>query len=238
MTEFAIAFHRIAAHPGSNTVFSPLSVAYAFAMLRAGARGKTAEQLDETFGLPKDVHAALAELTEELVTTRTPPSATKTRPKNPGRGDLNFVPEPPVLAIANGMFTLPGYPLLPEFRRTVTTDYRGEASEVDFRDTAAGARAINAWIDKHTAGRIPDMVTPDDVPPDAVIALANAVYFKGSWAHRLFDEGEMDFAVAGKPVAVPATGARDTRGYAAGDGWQAVELPYADSGSVEDPRQK
>ncbi len=223
MTQFAIDFHRVAAQPGKNTVFSPLSIAYAFAMLRAGARGATADQLDATFGLPSDVHAALAELRAKFVTGETPPVK-----KDPPKGERP-PPESDILTIANGLFTLPGYELLPDFRRTVTTEYRGEASEVNFRDTTAAARIVNAWIDKHTAGRIPDMVTPDQIPSDAVIALANAVYFRGSWEQRLGEMGDLDFAVGGKPVNIPAMGSNYTYGYASGDGWHAVELPYFDS---------
>jgi serine protease inhibitor len=61
--------------------------------------------------------------------------------------------------------------------------------------------------------------------------LANAVYFKGDWVTR-FDEARPAPFTRADGSAVQA----DTMhviapdlGYAEGDGWQAVELPYADS---------
>ena len=37
---------------GQNSVISPVSIVYAFAMARAGAAGGTAEQLDRVLGFP------------------------------------------------------------------------------------------------------------------------------------------------------------------------------------------
>jgi serine protease inhibitor len=49
----------VSAEPASNTVISPLSIAGAFAMARVGARGETADQIDDVLCLPTDgVHAA------------------------------------------------------------------------------------------------------------------------------------------------------------------------------------
>src|SRR5581483_4508471 len=58
LNDFATRFYAAAATPGQNFVFSPLSIGYAFAMLRAGAKGGTAAQLDKVFGFPADVAAA------------------------------------------------------------------------------------------------------------------------------------------------------------------------------------
>src|SRR5262249_42435765 len=49
---FADQFRRAVLQPGYNRVFSPLSIGYAFAMLRAAAGGNTATQLDQGFGFP------------------------------------------------------------------------------------------------------------------------------------------------------------------------------------------
>jgi Serpin (serine protease inhibitor) len=47
MKAFGYDLFRASAEPTGNFVISPLSVAYAFAMARAGARGDTADQIDE-----------------------------------------------------------------------------------------------------------------------------------------------------------------------------------------------
>src|SRR5882757_3054412 len=52
MTDAAYRLLRTDANAAVNWIGSPLSLACAFAMARVGARGSTAEQLDEFFGFP------------------------------------------------------------------------------------------------------------------------------------------------------------------------------------------
>src|SRR5205823_2694949 len=70
---FAAAFWKAAAQPGQNLVFSPLSIGYAFAMLRAGAKAATAAQIDKAFGFPTGVAEAFNALTKGLITSTAPP---------------------------------------------------------------------------------------------------------------------------------------------------------------------
>ncbi len=82
MTAFGYDFYRVSADPVSNTVISPLSIAGAFAMARVGARGETADQIDDVLYFPTDgVHAAFSAITRELVTAAGPPSPR--RPRRP-----------------------------------------------------------------------------------------------------------------------------------------------------------
>jgi serpin B len=52
ITEFGYRLSRQTALPSKNWVASPLSIAYAFAMARAGASGETAAEIDRVFGFP------------------------------------------------------------------------------------------------------------------------------------------------------------------------------------------
>src|SRR5262249_57231414 len=102
---FADQFRTVALQPGRNAVFSPLSIGYAFAMLRAAAAGQTAAQLDRLFGFPATgVHQAYKSLTGQIVTVGGPPP-----PATPGATrDPDKPPAPPVGAIANGRFLRSG----------------------------------------------------------------------------------------------------------------------------------
>src|SRR5262249_56136356 len=84
---FADRLRAVALPPGNNGVFSPLSIGYAFAMLRAAAGGDTAVQLDQVFGFPAGggVHEAYNVLSRQLVTTDGPPPVTEpaTAPEDP-----------------------------------------------------------------------------------------------------------------------------------------------------------
>jgi serpin B len=221
---FAANFYRQAAQPGQNFVFSPLSVGYAFAMLRAGAGGNTAAQLDHAFGFPPGVDAAFQALTAGLVTTTAPPVASG-GPSAP-RPTLEADPPPsrPVLTIANAMFAQQGYPLQPGFVRTLKDRYGSRVLDTDFGKPTAALAAINNWADQHTAGRIPKIL--DHLDPATRLAILNAVYLKASWVRAFEQSGNADFAVAGAAVPVPMIREDSQFGYATGANWRSVTLPY------------
>ncbi|MDQ7904509.1 serpin family protein [Phytohabitans sp. ZYX-F-186] len=183
----------------TNWVCSPLSLAYAFAMLRAGAGGETAAEIDRVLGFPAaGPHEAFNAITRATATPHT--------------------------RVANGLFTQHGLPVGAAFLRSLATHYGSGVHPVDFaRD---GAEVINAWVDEATAGRIPRLF--DALSPTTRLVLANAIYLKAEWRHP-FAEAETThehFAAAGGPVRVPMMHLTADLAYAAGPGWQAVELPY------------
>ena len=182
----------------TNWVCSPLSLGYAFGMARAGAGGETAAEIDRVFGFPERTHEAFNAIARQAASDR--------------------------VRLANGMFTQHELPVGAPFLRTLAAQYGTGVHPVDFaRD---GAEVINAWVHEATAGRIPRLF--DALPPTTRLVLANAIHLKAEW--RLpFEEAETThehFAAAGGPVRVPMMHLTADLGYAAGPGWQAVELPY------------
>jgi len=225
ITAFGYDLYRVSAEPASNTVISPLSIAYAFAMARAGARGDTADQIDAVLRYPTDgVHAAFNAITRELVITagpppRTSPSATRT----PGES------EPPVVSIANGLFVQEGVRVEEEFLRILASQYGAGAQAVDFT-TPTAIEIIDAWVREQTADRIENLL--DQLDPETKVVLANAVYFKADWAlpFALGETTTESFTRAdGSTVRAPMMSQESKLRYATSDTWQAVELPYADS---------
>src|SRR5213076_339901 len=53
---------------------------------------------------------------------------------------------------------------------------------LDFRSPTA-APTINAWVSDRTRGKITSIVD-DPLPPDDIMYLINAIYFKGSWTQQ------------------------------------------------------
>lgn len=199
-----------------NVVVSPLSIGNAFGMAEVGARGETAAQLDKTFGFPATgQHEALNALLGRIATQAGPPAKTRLTKD-----------QPPVVAIANGLFVRQGYPLREDYLRVLASQYGAGARAVDFEGGKA-APVINDWVKEQTAGRIDKLF--DSIDPDIRLVLANAVYLKASWA-ATFDEhatSDEPFHRRQGDVRVPMMHDALTTRYAAGDGWQAVELPYA-----------
>jgi serine protease inhibitor len=226
LTKFGQDLYTVAASPTKNTVISPLSIAYAFGMARAGAGGLTASQLDQVFGFPAlGPHAAFNDLDRRIGTVGKPPPRQSTRatraPDKP--------PTPPVVAIANGLFVQNGMPVKDDFLRILAAQYGAGAQLVDFPSDQATDQ-INTWVRTQTAERIKKVF--DRLDPLTRLVLANAVYLKADWQFpfNMDPTSDAPFTRAdGTTVAVPMMHQRSSLHYASGQGWQAVELPYAAS---------
>jgi serine protease inhibitor len=228
MRNLSASLHRVSATVAENWTVSPLSLAVAFGMLRAGCRGSAAREVDKVFGFPAvtnpegSPHAALNALTAQLVTSRPVGTATSRTPS--GR----IAPDP-IIAIANGLFLDRTFApeVHREFLQTLGRQYGSSPTAVSFADPAAAA-AINAWVARETRDRIKRLF--DNLDPSTVLVLANAVYLKAAWLNQ-FD----DAATITAPFTDP-TGSQlaarmmrqqfESVPYAAGDGWQRVSLPY------------
>jgi serine protease inhibitor len=227
MTAFGYQLYKAKADPAANTVLSPMSIAYAFGMARAGARGVTADQLDRVFGFPAEgPHAALNVLSQKLATIDGPPP-----PSSRGTASKDNVraPASPLVAIANALFIENGFQVKEPFLHTLAAQYGAGVRTVDF-ESAAAKETIDAWVREQTADRIEQLF--DQIDPATLLVIANAVYFKGDWVTR-FDQAQTVQAPFtssdGNVVDAPMMHSVARYRYAAGPGWQAVELPYAHS---------
>jgi serine protease inhibitor len=203
LTAFGYEVSRRTADPSGNRVMSPLSVAYAFGMARAGAAGDTAAQLDRLFGFPADgTHEAFNALDRRLATDGGP------------------------LRVANALWAQPGLPLGEPFLRTLAAQYGTGVRTVDFGAPGA-TEAIDAWVREQTNGRIRKLF--DRLDPKTRAVLANAIYFKADWRSP-FRGGDQEGTFTrpdGSTVTAPMMNQLASLAYAEGPGWQAVELPYA-----------
>ncbi|MDQ3974427.1 MAG: serpin family protein [Actinomycetota bacterium] len=225
MTRFGHDLYQVIPALERNTVLSPLSIAYAFAMARAGARGETAEQIDAVLHLPDaGLHAAVNTLDQQIVTADAPPP----RPSPEATETADGPPEPPVVSIANGLFAQQGQPVEEAFLETLAAQYGVGVRTVDFTQPDAAKSTIDAWVRQQTAERIKQLFNSLD--PNTKLVLANAVYLKADWATPFAENPTKDapFTLAdGTTVQAPTMHRLDTMRYTTGDGWQAVELPYA-----------
>ncbi|MFF5250278.1 serpin family protein [Streptosporangium sp. NPDC000095] len=224
LTSFGHALFAATAKPGANTVLSPLSIGYAFGLARAGAAGDTAIELDAVFGFPSGgPHTSLNALTRQIVTTDAPPPL----PEPDAERDAQAgAPEPPVVGIANDLFTQEGLDVKPEFLRTLAAQYGTGVRQVDF--TGDATEVINAWAEERTAGRIRKVF--DDLPARTRLVIANAVYLRADWTVPFTDAPEEGAAFTRADGTTTRTTLMRKDGflpYAAGSGWQAVELRYA-----------
>jgi serpin B len=222
MTGFACDLYRAGATPSQNAVFSPLSIEVAFATTRAGARGRTAAEIDKVLHFPgRDLHEAFNAITRQVVTTDGPPPPRKATRK------AEQV-EPPVVSLANGLFAQRGFAIREAFLRTLASQYGTGVGTVDFTAGGEAARQIDAWVRRQTAGRIDKLFGQLD--PSTRLVLANALYLRADWEQPFTESSTTDATFTradGSTVQARMMQRAGQLGYAAGDGWQAVELPYA-----------
>ncbi len=216
--------HDRIAEPSTNTVISPFSIALAFGMARAGAAGDTADEIDAVLHFPPDVHEGLNALEQGIVSADGPPPL----PEPGATRDPDADPQPPVVAVANGLFVQEGVEVKRPFLEILAGQYGAGVQVVDFGAGTAKA-AIDAWVREQTAERIQKLF--DQLPPQTKVVLANAVYLKADWqvpfVKEPLQEGPFTRADGSAVSATMMRRVDEGMRYAEGDGWQAVEIPYA-----------
>lgn len=203
-----------------NVVASPGSLLIALAMLRTGATGKTAAEMDRTLGLPADHRdEAMSALLASL----------EAFDGDPGSVDEKNPPRQPVLHSANGLFVDKGVPTGEDYLHSLARYYGTGVYPVDFQDQAATEPAIDAWVDKNTGGRIKK--APAEYDRKNTLSVLNAVYFASAWKVPFdpADTSELPFTTeGGRQVSVPTMSGVQDVASVQGAGWQAVQLPYAE----------
>jgi len=203
---FAVDLHReLASEPG-NLFVSPASIAVAFAMTHAGAKGETAAEIARVFhftGTPaKDFAAALA------------------RWSNPRGIEL---------ALANRLFGERTVKFEAPFVEVTRADFAAPLELLDYKGGHAAARQhINAWVAERTRDKINDLLPPDGVDAATRLVLVNAIYFKAAWEEEFnnFTTKPAPFFAASGQKRAPLMTRTDLYRIAVGDGVKALELPY------------
>jgi serpin B len=107
---------------------------------------------------------------------------------------------------------------------------------LDFaRDSEAARLAINDWVAQRTNERIDELLPEGSIDDLTRAVLVNAIFFKANWQFP-FDSDLTDGApfhlLDGSTTDVQLMHGDMRLDYAAGDGWQAVELPYVGGASM------
>ncbi|CAN7201391.1 serpin family protein [Arthrobacter sp. LjRoot78] len=203
-----------------NVVSSPGSLLVALAMLRAGASGETAAEMDAVLKLPTEHRD---EAMNALLTSL------EKFDGDPGTVDEDNPPRKPVMHAANGLFVDKGVPTGKPFLDTLARHYGTGVYPVDFKNEGATKPAIDAWVNRNTGGRIKK--APAKYDPDNTFSLLNSLYFASAWRAPFDpnDTSDLPFTTAaGEEIEAAAMHNELEMKYAEGPGWQGVDLPYAD----------
>lgn len=210
MDAFAVDLHRRLAQPDANLVVSPSSIALAFGMLHAGARGRTAQELAAAFhwqGQPAALHAGFAELLSRWAA--------------PSEG-VDF-------SVANRLFGDQGVAFDRAYLELGTDVFGAPLESLDFRGDPEAARAhINAWVEAQTHERIRDLLPAGTIDARSRLVLVDAVYFKARWATPFLPHltRDADFTTPHGVERVAMMHRSGTMPVARHDGATIVELDY------------
>lgn len=196
-----------------NIFISPFSISTALSMTLNGADGNTRTEMLDALAQEGWNIDSLNEAYQTLIEV------------------LGHLDEEVQLEIANAIFSKEGFEVKAPFLNTMENAYNSEVQSLDFFDPGS-VDIINNWVDVKTHGLITSII--NEISPDAVMFLLNAIYFKGNWQQEfdpnLTSEGPFylenglqvlnDMMTFEGKITVP---------YYVNDDFQAIDLAYGDS---------
>lgn len=202
-------FQEVTKKDGNKNVFvSPTSIAIALSMTYNGANGETQQAMANALSLQG---MSLPELNQANNTLKT---------------SLENADPAVQMSIANSLWSKQGISFKPEFLQQNKQFYGAKVQELDFAKPES-VKVINNWVNENTKGKIDSIV--DQLKPDDVLFLINAIYFKGNWT-KPFDKEQTTkrpFNLAdGSQKQQPMMSQSGKYKYYENDLFQAVSLPY------------
>lgn len=210
-TQFAFDItKRVSAQEGKakNLFISPLSLHIVLGMLLNGANGQTAQEIQKTLKLDAQTLTEANQTYQNLMQ------------------NLPGVDPQVTLNLANSVWYRNTFTVEKGFQDLLKQSFQAEVAAQNFDDPAT-VNTINNWASQKTNGKIPKVI--DQIQPDNVMFLLNALYFKGDWKTQ-FDSGktiDMPFNLASggtTNVRMMRLNTNLKRGFRST--YTAFELPY------------
>ena len=197
----------------NNVFFSPYSIVSAAGMVYEGARGKTADEIQSAFGFPKDANKRLADFSSINF-------------------DINKPDKKYTLSVANALWGQKDYPFSQNYLDTISTNYGGNATNLDFvSDTEGSRQTINNWVADKTNQKIQNLFPQGSIGSETRLVLTNAIYFKGKWQTPFDKKDTEDKSFVPGWGLIRKTSTMIDKGseYKYGEDLtsQIIELPYA-----------
>ena len=158
VTDFAIRLFKASNESGKNTLISPLSVLCALAMTANGAEEETLAQMEEVLGMTtEDLNLYLYSYMKNL------PQGDKYK-----------------LSLANSIWFTEDerFTVNQDFLQTNADYYGADIYKAPFDKQTL--KDINNWVKQNTDEMIPEIL--DQIPPEAVMYLVNALAFEAEWS--------------------------------------------------------
>lgn len=218
LNDFALEFYTAlekntdAQSVGPNRMVSPAGLAVALSMLKGGAEGESAQELDRVLHVNGMTAEALDRAQKVAI-------------------DLLRGSDPSVrMEIANSLWSQEGIALNRDYMKKTKSNYEAQIQALDF-DSQRSVKSINRWASDRTDGTI-DRVIDTPPGPETVLLLMNAMYFKGEWSkpfEKSLTEKHAFTTGEGQTLQVPTMLQSGRYEYVDGEKFQAIRLPYGES---------
>jgi len=201
-------------YSSENIAFSPASLNLVMGIVYSGSRGKTRNEMSETFGFP-----ASADVFHPLY------NAWFTELQNMS-GDTLVE-----FNMANRVFVEESYPISGTYKEDVEKWFGGAFESADFaRNPQKTEIEINKWVEDITRSRITGLIPQGSLTQLTRLILVNALYIKSSWKYP-FDEAkttDKDFTSLGGEIVQASYMIQRRQGipFYEEDMFTAIELPY------------
>ena len=192
-----------------NVMISPLSVSQALGMTWNGARGETRDEMTNVLGFSVDNDKELNESNKII------------------REALLSADNLVETNIANSIWYKNTFQINSGFVDINKQFYDAEVRPLNFSDAEGSKKTINNWVDDKTKEKIPEIV--DEITPDHIMFLINAVYFKGKWKYEFKKDDTVDepfHYVDGTTEDVKMMAQEADLDYFSTTGCSGVALPY------------
>ncbi len=215
-SDFAVSLYKLLHSKSSNLVFSPFSITTALAWQSLGTQGETLNEIREALRFTQKeelLHSVLKSIKNNILEEA----------KN-SNVDFN---------VANSLWLQLELSVKKSFITAGRDFYDADLIFTDFaKNPTETYKQINSWIDDKTKGKIPNFLSPQDINPQMVFVLVNAIYFNGKWEKpfKTNKTKSTPFCVPDKGTLEVPTMISDLMHvqYAQTEDAYYVELPYKD----------
>lgn len=195
----------------ANLLISPFSISTALGMTYNGARRDTKKAMASVLGFSDASNQKINDEAKAILTS------------------MGKVGGNTRLEVANALFANQNVSFKRDFLDTNKNFYDATARSLDFNSPQA-LGTINSFVSEKTHDKIPTII--DEIAPDAILYLINAIYFKGTWEHEFKKSATRDedfHLFSGKTASVKMMHMhREDFSYLENAEFQAINLFYKD----------
>ncbi|XP_050219959.1 serpin-ZXA-like [Mercurialis annua] len=139
----------------------------------------------------------------------------------------------PVISFVGGIWVDHHFNIKSSYKQLAEDVYKAKVESADFSNQSEQVREkVNLWASKETKGLIVDLLPSGFFSSDTILALANALYFKGTWLHN-FDASatrNKDFHLLNGEKSIKAPFMTSyyyaEHYYGSFDGFKILKIPY------------